>query len=135
MFGGPGETRETVEETIDFIVNSIPRKHLVVCVSAIRIFKDTQLEKIAIKEGQINENTDFLKPVFYCSNDVQSEYIQSRIRWTTTNLPNCLPLEDIKIRGIKKLILGLTYMYLKLTRNSNPMWVYIIKMNNLKRRA
>ncbi|OPY79340.1 MAG: hypothetical protein A4E65_01899 [Syntrophorhabdus sp. PtaU1.Bin153] len=135
MFGGPGETRQTVEETIDFIANSIPRKHLVVCVSAIRIFKGTQLEKIAIKEGQINENTDFLKPVFYCSNDVQPEYIQSKIKWTTENLPNCLPLEDIKIRGIKKLILGLTYIYLKLTRNNNPMWVYLIKMNNLKRKA
>jgi radical SAM superfamily enzyme YgiQ (UPF0313 family) len=75
LFGGPGETPETVGETIDFIKRTGPD-----CAGAplgVRIYPGTEMARIATAEGPLEENpnihrkykgpVDFLKPTFYIS--------------------------------------------------------------------
>jgi tryptophan 2-C-methyltransferase len=75
LFGAPGETAETIEETIDFLKTVAPER--VSVTAGLRIFPGTRLEEIVRKEGftpdnrnlfgSIEDNENLLKPVFYLS--------------------------------------------------------------------
>ena len=78
LLGGPGETRESIAETIDFAkgIN-------LDCVGAalgVRVYQGTVLEKIVQKETSLQNNpnvrrkysgpVDFFKPTFYIASDL-----------------------------------------------------------------
>jgi radical SAM superfamily enzyme YgiQ (UPF0313 family) len=77
LLGGPGETRDTVAETIG------NAKRLEKCVifffCGMRIYPHTALYDIALAEGQIAASDDLLEPVFYQSKDIGSEEINRMI--------------------------------------------------------
>jgi len=73
LLGGPGETKQTVTETIDYMKSIAPD-----CVGAglgVRIYPGTGMADIVIAEGDLESNpnirrkyegkVDFLKPTFY----------------------------------------------------------------------
>jgi radical SAM superfamily enzyme YgiQ (UPF0313 family) len=63
MLGGPGETRDTVEETLAF-VNSLNLDALKITIG-IRIYPQTKLAKVAIQDGLIAPDEELLFPRFY----------------------------------------------------------------------
>jgi radical SAM superfamily enzyme YgiQ (UPF0313 family) len=63
LLGGPGETRETVEESIAF-ARSLKLEEVRVTVG-IRIYPGTPLAHRALKEGVIRSEEDLLHPKFY----------------------------------------------------------------------
>jgi radical SAM superfamily enzyme YgiQ (UPF0313 family) len=63
MLGGPGETRDTVEETLAF-VSALNLDALKITVG-IRIYPHTKLAKRAVQDGLIAEEDDLLFPKFY----------------------------------------------------------------------
>jgi radical SAM superfamily enzyme YgiQ (UPF0313 family) len=73
LFGGPGETMQTVRETIKTIEEMSPRA--VICMIGIRVFPRTRLSRIAVKEGIAHQEADFLRPVFYISPAVEKEIL------------------------------------------------------------
>jgi radical SAM superfamily enzyme YgiQ (UPF0313 family) len=76
LIGGPGEDRETVEETVDFLSNRTPLM-LDFCIG-IRLMPHTRLAEIAIEEGVISADEPLMEPRFYVSPHVQdwiSDYL------------------------------------------------------------
>jgi radical SAM superfamily enzyme YgiQ (UPF0313 family) len=70
LLGGPGETRDTLLETLH---NADRLERTVIFFfCGIRIYPHTRLYDIALQEGQISESDNLLEPVFY-----QSRYITS----------------------------------------------------------
>lgn len=63
MFGGPGETEQTVLESFRLMDELAPTA--VIAMTGIRIYPRTQLEQIALADGSITPDTDLLQPVFY----------------------------------------------------------------------
>jgi radical SAM superfamily enzyme YgiQ (UPF0313 family) len=63
MFGGPGETRDTVERSIDFVESLDLEMVKVTC--GIRLYPHTPLSARAVAEGRISPDTDLLAPCFY----------------------------------------------------------------------
>jgi len=63
LLGGPGETRETVLESLQF-ADALECEALKITVG-LRIYPGTPLEGIALREGVITVATDLLKPTFY----------------------------------------------------------------------
>ena len=63
MLGGPGETAETVAETLDRCDSLDDAALFFFC--GVRIYPSTQLHAIALREGQISANDDLLEPRFY----------------------------------------------------------------------
>ena len=63
LLGGPGETRESVKESLAF-ADSLDLEMLKVTVG-IRIYPRTPLERIALEEGVISDTDDLLFPRFY----------------------------------------------------------------------
>jgi radical SAM superfamily enzyme YgiQ (UPF0313 family) len=69
MLGAPGETKESVEESLVF-ADSLNLEMVKVTVG-IRIYPNTALAETAIKEGVIAWNDDLLHPRFYLAKELQ----------------------------------------------------------------
>ena len=65
LFGGPGETRETVLETFALMDEVEPTA--VITMTGIRVYPGTAMEQVALKDGIIAEGDSLLEPVFYIS--------------------------------------------------------------------
>ncbi len=75
LLGGPGETRETVKETVELMWETEPDR--VGVMVGVRIYAGTELANIVLKEclmeknrnlqGKVVGNDDFFEPVFYVS--------------------------------------------------------------------
>lgn len=65
IFGGPGETEATVEETIALMAELRPTA--VIAMTGIRILPGTGMVEIAVRDGQIDADDPLLEPRFYVS--------------------------------------------------------------------
>ncbi|GFE61034.1 lipid biosynthesis B12-binding/radical SAM protein [Geobacter sp. AOG2] len=71
LFGGPGETRETILESFGLMDELEPTA--IIAMTGIRIFPGTPLHRTALAEGIIDNTTDLMEPVFYISPAVREE--------------------------------------------------------------
>jgi radical SAM superfamily enzyme YgiQ (UPF0313 family) len=71
LFGGPGETRDTVLES--FALMDVLQPTAVIAMTGIRIYPGTPLHRTALLEGVIDAETNMLEPVFYISPHVKDE--------------------------------------------------------------
>ncbi len=73
LLGGPGETMESVKQTLDNITGMSPTA--IICMVGIRVFPKTKLSLIATKEGIIGPDEDFLEPIFYLSPAIKDDIV------------------------------------------------------------
>lgn len=71
LFGGPGETEQTVLESFRLMDELAPTA--VIAMTGIRIYPGTQLAQTALTEGIISAETDLLQPVFYLAPAVRDQ--------------------------------------------------------------
>ncbi|MCP5524991.1 MAG: radical SAM protein [Verrucomicrobiales bacterium] len=78
ILGGPGETEETLEETLE---NSrrLPDS-VVLPIVGMRVYPGTRLHTQACTEGAINPDTDLLEPFHYLAPGLTAESIDRRLR-------------------------------------------------------
>lgn len=69
LVGGPGETRETLQETVANLATT--RASAVIFMTGLRIIPATRLYDIALAEGVIGPDTDMIEPRFYLSPAIQ----------------------------------------------------------------
>lgn len=74
LFGGPGETRETILESFSLMDELEPTA--VITMTGIRIYPHTALHRRALDEGLIPETTSLLEPVFYISPQIKDSFAE-----------------------------------------------------------
>ncbi len=79
LLGGPGEVKESVQESITF-AESLNLESLRV-TAGIRIYPQTPLAKIAVEEGVISPDDDLLFPRFYFVKELEGWIDDIMIRW------------------------------------------------------
>ena len=88
MFGGPGETRQTVLEGIENL------KGLEGTVSfvflGIRILPGTGLFDKAVEKGIITADQDMLEPVFYIEPEIGREWLEDTLTKAFSRVRNCV---------------------------------------------
>lgn len=94
IFGGPGETRETIKESFDFIDKWVNKYDMVLMTIGLRIYPDTDLYTLAIKQGVIKPNESLLFPRFYISEEFQVQELFNIIKEASSLRPNCIPLTE-----------------------------------------
>ncbi len=110
LFGGPGETDETVLESFRLMDELAPTA--VIAMTGIRIYPGTPLYRTALDEGVITAETDLLQPVFYLAPGVKdrlsalvTEQAMQRRNWIVPGLEvNVSPamleaMRIFKVRG------------------------------------
>ncbi|HJP60428.1 MAG TPA: radical SAM protein, partial [Gemmatimonadaceae bacterium] len=70
LVGGPGETGQTLEETLDFAAWRLRRGDAVYLTVGLRIYPGTTLHRIAIAEGRVPPTSTLLDPTFYFSDEL-----------------------------------------------------------------
>jgi len=70
LLGGPGETRESAEESLRF-AKSLELDSLKLTVG-IRVYPNTDLARVAGQEGLIRSERDFLAPTFYVARNLEN---------------------------------------------------------------
>lgn len=71
MFGAPGESRQTVAETLAFCRDEIPPQHMVLFATGIRIYSGTPLEKRLKAQGWFAQDDPLLEPSWYLSPEIE----------------------------------------------------------------
>lgn len=81
MLGGPGETEETVAETLSFAQTAIRPTDAAFFTTGIRIYPGTELDRIAREQGVLDLAPEqMLAPFFYVSPEVDRQWLAARIR-------------------------------------------------------
>jgi hypothetical protein len=91
IFGGPGESTETIDET--FALMDVVNPTAVIAMTGIRIFPGTAMHGQAIADGIITVDTPLLEPCFYISPslrdslaDLVTERAMARRNWVAPGL-------------------------------------------------
>jgi hypothetical protein len=91
LFGGPGETVATIDETFTLMDEVNPT--VVIAMTGIRIFPGTPLYGQAVADGVIAADTPLLEPTFYISPplrnalaDLVTERAINRLNWVAPGL-------------------------------------------------
>lgn len=92
LFGGPGESKDTVRQALDLVAGLHPR--LVTTRLGLRVYPGTPLHRIAVAEGRLKPGADLLKPVFYLAPGAEDwivDLAQARAaehrHWIVSGLP------------------------------------------------
>jgi lipid biosynthesis B12-binding/radical SAM protein len=88
MFGGPGETPETVQEGIRNILGL--QKSVSFIFMGIRILPDTTLAKLALKENMIRPEDGLLNPVYYLSPAVDRAWLEETLTNAFKDVRHCV---------------------------------------------
>ncbi|MBX3131676.1 MAG: cobalamin-dependent protein [Polyangiaceae bacterium] len=67
MLGAPGETLDTVRETLEFCEQHIPADHMVLFSTGIRVYAGTPLERSCKDSGWFDESDPLFLPSWYLS--------------------------------------------------------------------
>jgi lipid biosynthesis B12-binding/radical SAM protein len=88
MFGGPGETKETVLEGIENIKNL--KKCVAFIFMGIRILPNTSLARIALKENVLYQDNGMMKPVYYISPLVDRKWLEDTLTEAFSKIRHCI---------------------------------------------
>ena len=101
MFGGPGETGETVAETLGFIRKNIDPDHPVMLTARMRIYPGTSLATTAAAEGyplpQLDPNAD---GQFYMSSKVDPYWLDERLLALQQECPNVMFMDGSQSKAL-----------------------------------
>ncbi len=113
ILGVPGETIESIEETIENIMACKPTS--VTALIGVRIYKGTPIAIQLIKEGWIKEEQICIKPVFYVEESVR-EYLLNRLANLSTEHRNWI------VPGLKKNMNERYFKRVRLRGVKGPLW-------------
>lgn len=80
LVGGPGETPQTLDETLRFAEWRLSRGDAVYLTVGLRIYPGTTLQQIAVVEGVISASDPLLTPTFYFSPALDRDFAVARLR-------------------------------------------------------
>lgn len=96
IFGGPGETEETINESFTFIDSYVCSDDMVNITEGLRIYPKTKLAEIAYAENVIDKETSLLFPQFYVSSHLGEKRLSELLDQKIAARPNCLRLTETK---------------------------------------
>jgi radical SAM superfamily enzyme YgiQ (UPF0313 family) len=85
LIGAPGENRETVEESVEFLSRRSPM--MVDFCLGIRLMPHTALLEIAVREGVVSADDPLMEPKFYISPEIE-DWIEDYLEEICAQRPN-----------------------------------------------
>jgi hypothetical protein len=88
MLGAPGETIETVRETLQFCEEYIPPSHMVLFSTGIRVYAGTPLEQTCKQMGWFTEDESLFWPSWFLSPEIELEDLYATLVRAARSHPN-----------------------------------------------
>jgi radical SAM superfamily enzyme YgiQ (UPF0313 family) len=120
LVGGPGETEETVEETLGFARWRLERGDAVYTTVGLRIYPGTSLHRIAVAEGIIETDSTLLDPTFYFSSSLSFDATVARLKRFAADHPRFMFSADSR-----SIVLPYLTRAASVLRLPRPHWQYM----------
>lgn len=120
LIGGPGETRQTLEETLAFAKWRLERGDAVYLTVGVRIYPGTTLHRIAIAEGVVPPTSTLLDPAFYFSSDLDFDTTVARLKRFAADHPRFMFSADSRSVVLPYLTRAAAVLHLP-----RPHWQYM----------
>ena len=118
LLGGPGETPETLDETLNRVEKLAKSALFFFC--GMRIYPNTELFDLALEEGQIATGGSVVEPVFYRSPFIDAAEIIRRVKGQGGGRVNWL----VGAGGQK---IAKTLERLHERGHAGPLWEYLVR--------
>jgi radical SAM superfamily enzyme YgiQ (UPF0313 family) len=123
MIGGPGETNETLQESIDFAfqfleTNGGAAAHVVHFFLGVRIYPGTRLWEVGREDGFVRRGADPLLPLWYVSEGLDLDRAVRQLTEAATRCPLIYLGSDERILGLS----GWLVPVLRFLRLPGPYW-------------
>jgi radical SAM superfamily enzyme YgiQ (UPF0313 family) len=127
LMGGPGETKETVMETIRFAEKSVRKMDAAFFSVGIRIYPGTGLETLAREQGELSLSADaMLEPVFYFSPQVEYGWTLGKLKESMRTHLNFINFDALGLPSVQ-FMHGLTHFI----GMRPPLWRYTRSIRRL----
>lgn len=130
LLGGPGETPETVRETIHFFREKTSPRDVAFVTAGLRIYPQTSLEETARKEGLIRDRRELLQPRFYFSRDLDRNWLRRFLIESAQKDPRLMTSERSQSPLVPMALRTLSLMGIQ-----KPFWRFVPTFNRLMRWA
>ena len=120
LVGGPGETRQTLEETLAFAAWRLRRGDAVYLTVGLRIYPGTTLHRIAVKEGKVPGDSTLLDPTFYFSGELDFHKTVARLKLFAADHPRFMFSADSRSVVLPYLTRAASVLHLP-----RPHWQYM----------
>jgi len=117
IFGVPGENRRTLEEAFKNLKQI--KSTAIIAMAGIRIYPNTELQEISIKEKIISSEDDLSEPRFYISPKIPYKLLLKRVAEFAQSMPNCVA-PGLNIRSSGRMFETLRKHY-----PQGPLWGYL----------
>jgi radical SAM superfamily enzyme YgiQ (UPF0313 family) len=132
MLGAPGETMDTVTETLQFCEEHIPPTHMVLFSTAIRVYAGTPLERTCKDLGWFAEDDPLFLPSWYLSPQLDLSELYALLVRGAERHPNWMTnAETVVSPGVARIM----KRALKLMGYSGPFWQHLPKVFSLASRV
>jgi lipid biosynthesis B12-binding/radical SAM protein len=101
MFGGPGETRETVIKGIENIRNM--KNTVSFMFMGIRILPHTAIAQTAYQEGLLSKDQELLDPIYYISPDIDKGWLEATLTKEFAGVRHCVFPPDAMDKNVQML--------------------------------
>jgi radical SAM superfamily enzyme YgiQ (UPF0313 family) len=110
LLGGPGETRETVEQTVSFVEQHLNwKRFLTIFITGVRLFPGTPVTLEAIASGYIQADCDLSRPVFYFSPGLDENWVLGRISQAIARCPTIVHAAEQRAPIIDRVFMRALY--------------------------
>ncbi len=104
LLGGPGETRDTVRETLRFAESSIRPQDAALFNIGIRMYPGTELEAVARRQGAlVLPSISMLEPIFYVSPEVEADWIMGQVKQSMNSHMNFMNGESMSFSHLPRI--------------------------------
>lgn len=132
LLGGPGETPETVEQTLSFIAQSVPSPNAVYITSGIRIYPGSpigdELDQGRLSVESLRRRVEHADVPFYYSEHTPPPWLEMRLRAFQRTQPQVMLSCEGHARLTQTALSVMQYLPLR-----KPYWQYIPALNAARR--
>jgi radical SAM superfamily enzyme YgiQ (UPF0313 family) len=128
LVGGPGETRDTVLETLDFFHRRTAPGDVGFVSNGIRIYPHTAMSRIALAEGVLRDEAELISPRFYFSPGLDRDWLHAAMAEHARRDPRLVTSESSQSRLVP---FGLRVLAMLGVRK--PFWRFAPVLNRVLR--
>jgi radical SAM superfamily enzyme YgiQ (UPF0313 family) len=134
LIGGPGETNQTLGESLTFVVEHLrPRTHppynMAWFMFGVRVYQGTALWRTAVDQGLVAADADPASPLWYCSEDLD-------VPLAVRQLLDAAATIDEVLLGLDERLLATSHLWTAVTSKlpiAKPYWHHGWKVNRVLR--
>ncbi len=135
LIGGPDETNQTLQESLDFCLkylhsNHRQRNQMANLMLGVRLYPGTKLWERSLNEGIINHGSDPLEQLWYLSRKLDLPMAFKQMLQAARISPEILSGMDERFMALS----GLIAFWRKLFRIQKPGWAFMVRANEIFRR-